>query len=97
MEFEEIKQMTCPYEKYACGLTDTQIALDLGQTVTLELDRFFDLVDTCHYTLFAIDRPTDEELGEYNRKHLQIYIKSFNGVEIYVSNATEESEIDYIK
>ena len=65
--------------------------------MTLELDRFFDVVDTCHYKLFAIDRPTDEQLGEYNRKHLQIYIKSFNGVEIFVSNATEESEIDYIK
>ena len=82
----------CPLEKYACSRDDSDIVLSMNQTESVIIGRLFDETDTCHYTLSAADNSAKVE--KYNRKWLQVYVESFDGLDIYVSNATNARSIN---
>jgi hypothetical protein len=37
--------------------------------------------------------PSEEELGLYNRKWIQVYVDTFDGLDIFVASAASEKEI----
>lgn len=64
----------------------------MNQTESVIIGRLFDETDTCHYILSAADNSAKVE--KYNRKWLQVYVESFDGLDIYVSNATNATSIN---
>ena len=61
----------------------------MNQSETVEINRFFDKGDSCHYVFSVTDQTTSDKLEKYNRKWMQVYIESFDGLDIFVSNATD--------
>ena len=85
--------VTCPHEMYPCGAKSPEIGLNLGQSVTLRVNKFFDLGDSCYYHIFANDRIAVEDLDPYNLKHMQVYVTSLTAMTGYIgsvsTNATD--------
>lgn len=65
-----MKYITCPHEKYDCGISKPNIGLSLNQSVTLELSRYFNTKSSCYYELTANDQVALEDLDPYNRKYI---------------------------
>jgi len=50
--------------------------------------------DTCYYKLSAKDQVDLEDLDPYNRKYIQIQIKTVSGLDAYVGTAQNASMLD---
>jgi hypothetical protein len=73
IETTEMLAITCPHQKYRCGISSPEIMLYLDQTLELEIDVSNNLgpSDSCYYHLYANDQVTESELeGVYNDKYL---------------------------
>ena len=46
--------------------------------------------ELCYFVVEADDQTTEDQLEPYNQKFLQVYFERFDGLDIYISNATSE-------
>ena len=84
--------LVCPHEKYPCGANSPEIELRLGLTLTLRVNKLFDLPDSCYYHIFASDQVSADDIEPYNLKHVQVYIESLTGMVGYVSSVNNGIE-----
>ena len=82
----EMRGLTCPHERTACGSSSPEIGLSLGMSLTLRLSNFFDVGDSCYYHIFAKDRVSAANLDPYNRKYLQVYVESLIAMTGYIGS-----------
>ena len=90
-----MKPVVCPNNKLRCGRDSPQIYLFENQTETVEISKWFDEQDSCRFTLSGGDKLTTEQVGLYNRRWLQVYFETFDGLDIFVASAKHESELGY--
>ena len=50
-----MRGQACPYDKLSCGRDSNEIMLSMNETQTLEVGRYFDNADVCHYSFGAWD------------------------------------------
>ena len=86
--------IVCPFEKYICGRDTSDITINMGETREVVLGRLFDEVDSCHYTFGVWDQMAPEDVYQNNTKFLQIYVEKFDGLDIFVANASVEGNIN---
>ncbi len=94
----DMRAMMCPHDRARCGgVGSPTIKLNNGESKRIKINKgsLFNELDVCHFILTTDDMIRTKDIDPRNRKYLNLYFDYFEGVDVYVSNATRFEDIQY--
>ena len=94
----DMRPMMCPHDRARCGgVSSPTFRLKDGESKRIQINKrsLFNELDVCHFILTTDDMIKTKDIDPRNRKYLNLYFDYFEGVDVFVSNATRFEDIQY--